>query len=97
MALLWNIALDIDCSIMEHAGMDVQTYLRKRSISVTAAALESGLNRSVLQRIVNGSRPASRYAIEKIVKWSGGAVAYADFFEQAAGEGQAPAEKDAAA
>lgn len=47
---------------------------------VTQAAAEAGINRSVLHRIVDGSRPASREAMQKLVEWSGGEVSYEDFF-----------------
>lgn len=61
--------------------MKIAPYLKRRGLTVSAAADEIGINRSVLQRIVTGSRPASREAMRKIVEWSRGEVDWSDFFD----------------
>lgn len=55
--------------------------LKRRGLTVVGAAKQIGIDRSILQRIVTGRRPASVTAMRRIIKWSGGEVEYRDFFE----------------
>lgn len=59
-------------------------YLKRRGVTVVEAAKQTGIDRSILQRIKTGSRPASKDAIRKLVAWSNGELDFATFFEDEA-------------
>lgn len=61
--------------------MDVRTYIDGLDITVSKAAELSGVNRSILVRVLNGQRRASYDVMRKLVRWSNGEIDYASFFE----------------